>query len=159
MTNSVSKESEYQKRYLKKHPWVVNLNCIKSRCRYKSHDCYKYYGGKGIKCLITLDEIKELWFRDGAKNMKRPSIDRLDNNGNYTFSNCRFVELSENSKESAVRTIGVSVARVNKDGTETIYKTIADAERDNRQSKRTWNISNAINGNQKTAYGFRWRRT
>jgi len=52
--------------------------------------------------LLTMDEVNQLWFRDGADKMKRPSIDRKDNDGNYTFKNCRFIELSRNSKLRAV---------------------------------------------------------
>ena len=39
-----------------------------------------------------------LWLRDEAANMKKPSIDRKDKDGHYVFGNCRFIELSNNSK-------------------------------------------------------------
>lgn len=51
--------------------------------------------------LMTLDDFKELWFRDKAYLMKAPSIDRIDNDGNYIFSNCRFIELRENQSNGA----------------------------------------------------------
>jgi len=62
----------------------------------KKRKDYKYYGGKGVKCLITEGEIKQLMERDGFWNMEKPSIDREDSNGNYEFSNCRFIEMTEN---------------------------------------------------------------
>ena len=72
---------------------------IKQRCTNSKRDNYKYYGKRGIKCLITEDQIKFLWYRDKAYFMKIPSIDRKDNNGNYTLDNCQFIEQSENTKK------------------------------------------------------------
>ena len=52
------------------------LTSIKYRCYNSKNPAYLRYGGRGIKCLITEPELKELWFRDKAYNMKKPSIDR-----------------------------------------------------------------------------------
>lgn len=77
-------------------PWVDIFYHIKQRCNNPSDGAYKWYGGKGVECLVTADEIRTLYLRDGARNMKRPSIDRIYNDGNYRFGNCRFIEKSEN---------------------------------------------------------------
>ena len=81
--------------------WNI-LNNIKQRCNNPKNPDYKYYGGRGIGFLITIEEIIKLWFRDKAYNMKSPSIDRIDNASHYTYDNCRFVELSENIKKSNI---------------------------------------------------------
>lgn len=73
------------------------LSNIKQRCTNPSDPKFKYYGGKGIQPNLTLIELMHLWERDKADEMKEPSIDRVDNNGHYEFSNCRFIEFSENS--------------------------------------------------------------
>jgi len=73
---------------------------LKHRCENKKNISYHIYGGKGIKAKITKEEIKEIWIRDSAKNMKCPSIDRKDSNDDYIFYNCRFIERSENSKNA-----------------------------------------------------------
>ena len=73
---------------------------IKQRCNNPNNPSYKYYGGRKIGFLITQEDIIRLWFRDNASSMKRPSIDRIDNNGHYTYQNCRFIELSNNIKKS-----------------------------------------------------------
>ncbi len=86
-----------QKRLLhKKYPWRNCFRKAKYRCICLTNKDYKYYGGRGIKFLLTLEEIKHLWFRDKAYLMKRPTIDRRNNNGNYKYSNCRFIENSIN---------------------------------------------------------------
>ena len=72
------------------------LNNIKQRCTNPNHPRFKNYGGRGIGCLITLNELIRLWNRDKASEMIKPSIDRKDNNGHYTFQNCRFIELKKN---------------------------------------------------------------
>jgi len=80
----------------KNNPCKYTLKQIKNRCTNKNIRDYKWYGAKGIKCLITEEELKELYIRDNAKDMKRPSIDREDSNKDYTFDNCRFIEHLEN---------------------------------------------------------------
>jgi hypothetical protein len=82
----------------KKNPCKYILKSIKQRCTNQNQECYKYYGGRGIKCLITEEELKKLWKRDNASKMICPSIDRIENNGNYTVDNCRFIEHIDNIK-------------------------------------------------------------
>lgn len=79
---------------------LCRLREMKRRCSKKSHKSFKYYGGKGIKCLMTLEDLIILWKRDSAEKMKAPTIDRIDSNGNYEISNCRFIENSENVRLS-----------------------------------------------------------
>ncbi len=81
----------------RQNPWHSKYYAIKYRCENPKNDHYKYYGAKGIKNLITKNQIKRLWFRDKASLMKKPSIDRKNSNGHYEYSNCRFIELSLNS--------------------------------------------------------------
>lgn len=84
------------KKFNKIYPWINALRCAKQRCENLNNDSYKYYGNRGIKFYLSDKEGQILWFRDKAYLMKKPSIDREDNDGNYTFDNCRFIELKEN---------------------------------------------------------------
>ena len=71
---------------------------IQKRCHDPEDKSYKWYGGRGIKNLLTVKELEILWERDGASLMEKPSIDRKNSNDNYTFDNCEFVEMVENLK-------------------------------------------------------------
>lgn len=83
--------------FLKQHkPWYITYHSIKARCNNPSSTGYDRYGLRGIKCLLSLDDLKMMWFRDNASSMKKPSIHRLDPNGNYEVQNCKFIEMSEN---------------------------------------------------------------
>lgn len=84
-------------KWQKNHPWYGRYYSIKYRCEDKNNTHYKYYGAKGIKCLITTDDLKKLWFRDKAYLLQKPSVDRRNPNGHYEYSNCRFIELSLNN--------------------------------------------------------------
>lgn len=88
----------YLQKKRQKTPWLFHYQYALRRCTDTKHKIYKYYGGKGIQMFLTEDEIKILYLRDKAKNMKYPSIDRIDGTGHYCFSNCRFIEMSENRK-------------------------------------------------------------
>ena len=86
------------KKYRKLNPWMSSYYCAKNRCNNPKNKKYKQYGGRGIKTLMTPEDFKYLWFRDKAYFLKKASIDRIDNDGNYELENCRFIELSENVK-------------------------------------------------------------
>lgn len=85
-----------RKEKAKKYPWLSHYQKAKQRCEDKNNNRYYCYGSRGIKFLMKVDDFEFLWYRDNAPQMKRPSIDRIDNNGNYELNNCRFIELSEN---------------------------------------------------------------
>ena|SRR3990167_7137366 len=116
--------------YRKKKRWIMKLrkklnakiSSIISRCTQKGCNGYKYYGGRGIKTFITVDELEFLWHRDYAANMKHPSIDRIDNDGNYELSNCRFMEWEDNNRR-----------RFNKNNVDGKYKILVRASREEQK--------------------------
>src|SRR3990167_10507825 len=74
-------------------PWGKTYFRIRTRCFYDKNS--SYYKRK-IPCSITPTEIKELWIRDKAYLLNKPSIDRIKNSLGYIKENCRFIELTEN---------------------------------------------------------------
>lgn len=68
----------------------------------KTHPYYKYYGGRGIKVCDEWANNAEAFCIWAEKNGSQPhlQLDRIDNNGNYEPSNCRFTTPSENMRNS-----------------------------------------------------------
>ena len=73
---------------------------MKNRCRNEKHRAYRRYGGRGIKVCDewarSFHEFKLWAISHGYR--KDLEIDRIDNDGNYEPSNCRFVTRSENMR-------------------------------------------------------------
>src|SRR3990167_2185008 len=80
-----------------KSKMMKRLAKINDRCSNTRSISFYRYGGRGIRCFLTVDDLITLWERDCAEDMTRPSIDRIDNDGDYEFDNCRFIETAENS--------------------------------------------------------------
>lgn len=92
-----------RKNYLSTRPWLFSHSAAKQRCTNPKSIAYKYYGGRGILFLLTMEDTAILWNRDGAAAMDSPTLDRVDNDGNYEMSNCRFIERADNSRRNAGR--------------------------------------------------------
>lgn len=140
----------------KETPWKYTLVKIKTRCNNKNSSDYKYYGGRGIKCLITEEELKTLWFRDKAYNMKKPSIDRIDNDGNYEYNNCEYIELSDNIIKKNLIKSKKKIIQYTVDG-KFIKKWNSITEASEHYNCHISNISNNLINKNKTACGFIWR--
>jgi len=110
------KTKNRRKELHQKFPWKRVLQHIKQRCNNPNSKDYKWYGGRGVKCLITEEELEYLWNRNNASKMLNPSIDRKDNDGNYTLDNCQFIELSENLADRNTRTPKISVLQYDLEG-------------------------------------------
>lgn len=91
--------AERQREYRKAHPWYNAWVGARQRCCNPKDPGYRWYGGRGIKFLLSKADIKVLWDRDSGA-LIAPSLDRINPDGNYCLENCRFIERGENSKRA-----------------------------------------------------------
>lgn len=86
--------------------WFAMLD----RCSNPNNKCYARYGGRGISVCNEWNNYEE-FARWSIKNgfAEGLSIDRIDNNGNYDPSNCRWVSIKiqqNNRSTNRLITIG-----------------------------------------------------
>lgn len=88
------------KRYhgLRHTPEYVAWNNMKFRCLNQKAPTYKHYGGRGIKiCDRWLDEDRgiENFIKDMGYRPEGLTLDRINNDGDYEPSNCRWATRQE----------------------------------------------------------------
>lgn len=89
-----------------------------ARCENKEHPSYKDYGGRGISVCKEWHSIETFvnWSKENG-HKEGLELDRINNNGNYEPTNCRFTTRKKQTRNTR-RNINVTIGEQTKTLTE-----------------------------------------
>lgn len=140
---------------------------MRQRCRDKNHHSYPLYGGRGITVCAEWEEYQTFhdWAFANGYNPEAPrgkcTLDRIDSNGNYEPSNCRWVDSyvqNRNRRQFQHRGgLPKPVIRIDEFGNEARFESVKEAAIAIGAPASNGNIGMCCKGKKKTAYGYKWR--
>lgn len=100
--NVLSETFNYHSDGRSKHPLYGTWNCMISRCENPNAAAYKHYGGRGISVCKEWHDFWEFvkWSDSCGGRPQGYTLDRINNNGNYEPSNCRWADKSTQSNNT-----------------------------------------------------------
>lgn len=81
---------------------------MRQRCNNPNAHGYHNYGGRGIKCCARWETFWNFYDDMGPRPSKHYTLDRIDNDGDYTPENCRWAtwrQQHNNRRDNVILTI------------------------------------------------------
>ena len=75
-------------------PTVNTWRNMMSRCYHEADARFRYYGARGISVCERWHDAKN-FLADMGEKPEKMTLDRIDNDGNYDPSNCRWISMAE----------------------------------------------------------------
>lgn len=79
-------------------PEYQTWTAMKNRCRLPNTRGFHRYGGRGITYCERWESFENFYADMGSRPDPSLQLDRIDNDGNYEPSNCRWATRVENSR-------------------------------------------------------------
>lgn len=100
-------------------PEYRSWNAMRTRCNNKGHHKFPDYGGRGITICERWNKFENFYADMGPRPSLNLSLDRIDNDGNYEPSNCRWATLKQQARNKRIfkkNKYGITGLRLRKGG-------------------------------------------
>jgi hypothetical protein len=137
---------------------------MRQRCQNSNHRAYLRYGGRGISVCDEwqdYEKFKEWALSSGYDESAggyKCSLDRVDNNGGYNPSNCRWVDykIQANNRRNYKVANSMAVEQIDENG-EVIKRFTSMTQAEKATGVDHHFIKNVCSGKWKQTKGTRWR--